>query len=48
MDELLDQLTIPVDQRDYRHIGSDYRIESGKVIAKPVGIFPRLEFEEAA
>jgi methionyl-tRNA synthetase len=48
MDELLDQLTIPVDQRDYRHIGSDYRIKSGKVIAKPVGIFPRLEFEEAA
>lgn len=45
--KILDQLTVPVDERTFDHLSDDFSIKSGNPISKPVGVFPRLELEEA-
>jgi len=45
--KILDQLTVPVDERTFDHLSDDFSIKSGNAISKPVGVFPRLELEEA-
>ena len=41
---ILDQLAIPEDERTFNHLESG-AIVKGAPISKPVGVFPRLEFE---
>jgi methionyl-tRNA synthetase len=41
--KLLDQLTVPADERTFAHLDDSYRIKSGTPISKPVGVFPRIE-----
>jgi methionyl-tRNA synthetase len=41
--KILDQITVPADQRTFQHLQDQYRIQSGTPISKPVGIFPRIE-----
>jgi methionyl-tRNA synthetase len=42
--KILDQLTVPADERTFAHLDNDsYRIKLGSPIAKPEGIFPRIE-----
>ena len=48
---MLDQLTVPADERTFAHLRNDenssrYRIQPGTTIAKPEGIFPRIEMPE--
>ena len=44
--KILDQLTVPEDEREFKHL-DDCPIKFGSPISKPKGIFPRLEFESA-
>lgn len=44
--KILDQLTVPEDEREFRHL-NDCPIKPGTPISKPQGVFPRLEFEPA-
>ncbi|MGH6994991.1 MAG: methionine--tRNA ligase [Stellaceae bacterium] len=39
-DKLLDQLSVPADQRNFRAVG-EFPLEPGVKLPKPVGIFPR-------
>jgi len=41
--KILDQLTVPKDERTFVHLDDEYRIKPGTPISKPEGIFPRLE-----
>mmetsp|Transcript_4055 Transcript_4055/g.5304 ORF Transcript_4055/g.5304 Transcript_4055/m.5304 type:complete len:610 (-) Transcript_4055:70-1899(-) len=44
--KILDQLTVPGDERTFDHLDDAFAIKSGNTISKPVGIFPRIEVEE--
>jgi len=44
--KILDQLTVPKDQRTFAHLNDSYRIKPGAPISKPQGIFPRIELPE--
>jgi len=44
--KILDQLTVPEDEREFRHL-DDCPIKPGSPISKPQGVFPRLELESA-
>ncbi len=47
--KILDQLSVPKDQRMFIHLSSDYALKPGTKIDKPEGVFPRIvESEEAA
>jgi len=41
--KLLDQLCVPLQERDFYHLSAKYALQSGTSIEKPEGIFPRLE-----
>lgn len=41
--KILDQLTVPADERTFAHLTDAYRIKPGSPIMKPEGIFPRIE-----
>lgn len=43
---ILDQLTVPTDERTFAHLVDDFRIQPGATISKPQGIFPRIETPE--
>eukprot|EP00934_Nitzschia_sp_Nitz4_P008180 Nitzschia sp. Nitz4//scaffold90_size81538//47412//49591//NITZ4_005324-RA/size81538-augustus-gene-0.15-mRNA-1//-1//CDS//3329560026//8170//frame0 len=40
---ILDQLTVPLDQRTFAHLNSNCRIRAGTTVSKPQGVFPRIE-----
>jgi methionyl-tRNA synthetase len=44
--KILDQLTIPADQRTFMHLTEEYAIRPGSPLSKPVGVFPRIETVE--
>lgn len=45
--KILDLLTVPEDQRTFRHLqGEEFMIQAGAPVSKPQGIFPRIEMEE--
>ena len=44
--KILDQLTVPESERTFAHLDDKFRIRPGTPIAKPVGIFPRIELPE--
>jgi len=44
--KILDQLTVPDDERTFEHLDDKYRIKPGSPISKPQGIFPRIELPE--
>lgn len=44
--KILDALTVPQDERTFAHLTDEYKIQGGNPIAKPKGIFPRIEIEE--
>lgn len=44
--KMLDLLTVPQNERSFIHLNDTYRIKSGSLIDKPVGIFPRYEVQE--
>ena len=47
--KILDQLSVPKDQRLFKHLSTDYAITPGTKIDKPEGVFPRIvEKSEAA
>jgi len=46
--QILDQLKIDTDQRQFEHISDTYMLKSGVEIGKPEGVFPRIIEEEAA
>jgi methionyl-tRNA synthetase len=41
--KILDQLTVPANERTFLHLSEEYSIKAGAAISKPVGIFPRIE-----
>lgn len=43
---ILDQLSVPKDERSFAHLDDSYRIKPGAPISKPEGIFPRIELPE--
>ncbi len=45
--KMLDQLQIPQDQREIKHISAQYSLKSGVKINKPEGVFPRIVEGEA-
>ncbi len=45
--KILDQLTVPADERTFDHLDDAFALKSGTPISKPVGVFPRLELPEA-
>ena len=44
--KILDQLTVPDNERTFAHLDDEFRIQPGAPISKPVGIFPRIEIPE--
>lgn len=44
--KILDLLTVPEDQRTFAHLTDEYKVQSGNSVAKPVGVFPRIEMPE--
>ena len=46
--KILDQLTVPDDERSFEHLDDTFAIKLGTPISKPVGVFPRLELPEEA
>jgi len=44
--KILDQLTVPDDERTFAHLTDEFRIKPGSAISKPQGVFPRLELVE--
>jgi len=50
MAKMLDQLAVPADSRDFKHLGIDHRLKPGTILPKPEGVFPRFveEGEEGA
>ena len=41
--KILDQLTVPTNERTFANLSDQYRIRPGTPILKPEGIFPRIE-----
>eukprot|EP00521_Asterionellopsis_glacialis_P007717 CAMPEP_0195280960 /NCGR_PEP_ID=MMETSP0707-20130614/463_1 /TAXON_ID=33640 /ORGANISM="Asterionellopsis glacialis, Strain CCMP134" /LENGTH=243 /DNA_ID=CAMNT_0040339795 /DNA_START=1 /DNA_END=732 /DNA_ORIENTATION=- len=41
---ILDQLSVPADERTFAHLTDDFSIKSGTPISKPRGIFPRYDY----
>jgi methionyl-tRNA synthetase len=41
--KILDQLTVPADERTFAHLDDSFRIKPGSRISKPEGIFPRID-----
>jgi methionyl-tRNA synthetase len=41
--KILDQLTVPTNERTFYHLSDSFRIQPGTPISKPEGIFPRIE-----
>jgi len=46
MAEMLDQLAVPENARDFAHLGIDHRLKPGTVLPKPEGVFPRFVVAE--
>ncbi len=47
--KILDQLSVPKDERMFEHLSKKYKLKPGTTIDKPEGVFPRIvENEEAA
>jgi methionyl-tRNA synthetase len=46
--QMLDQLSIPEDQRTFAYLGANHAIQSGTPLDKPQGIFPRFADEDPA
>lgn len=46
--KMLDQVSVPADQRDYAHISANYALKSGTILPAPEGVFPRIQLEEKA
>lgn len=46
--KILDQLTVPADERTFDHLDDSFAVKPGAAISKPVGVFPRLEVLEEA
>ena len=46
--KMLDQLTAPLDARDYRHISESSALRPGTALPVPQGVFPRIQAEEQA
>ncbi len=44
--KILDQLTVPDDERSFDHLDDAYAVKPGSPISKPIGVFPRLEYPE--
>lgn len=40
---ILDQLTVPKDERSFAHLSKEYQIKAGSPVSKPEGVFPRIE-----
>ena len=45
--QMLDQLKVAEDEREFAHISADFALKPGRSIDKPEGVFPRI-MEEAA
>jgi methionyl-tRNA synthetase len=43
--KILDLLTVPTDQRTFEFLRPDFRLLAGSPVAKPQGIFPRIELQ---
>jgi methionyl-tRNA synthetase len=43
--KMLDQLAVPVDARDFAHLGPRHALRAGVALPKPEGVFPRIEAE---
>eukprot|EP00551_Chaetoceros_affinis_P008856 CAMPEP_0203668574 /NCGR_PEP_ID=MMETSP0090-20130426/5172_1 /ASSEMBLY_ACC=CAM_ASM_001088 /TAXON_ID=426623 /ORGANISM="Chaetoceros affinis, Strain CCMP159" /LENGTH=591 /DNA_ID=CAMNT_0050533051 /DNA_START=186 /DNA_END=1961 /DNA_ORIENTATION=+ len=41
--KILDQLTVPPNERSFHHLDDKYAVKPGNPISKPIGVFPRLE-----
>ncbi|MEP9379051.1 methionine--tRNA ligase [Aquabacter sp. CN5-332] len=46
--KLLDLLALPIEARDFAHLGAGHRLASGGTLPAPVGVFPRYVEPEAA
>ena len=46
--KILDQLTIPDNEREFSFISSNFALKPGTKIEKPKGVFPRIQLEEEA
>jgi methionyl-tRNA synthetase len=44
--KLLDQLAVPMEARDFAHLGSAGRLKGGGGLPAPQGVFPRIQAEE--
>jgi methionyl-tRNA synthetase len=44
--KMLDQLAVPEDQREFKHLTADYALKAGTALPKPEGVFPRLQVEK--
>jgi methionyl-tRNA synthetase len=44
--KILDLLTVPADERTFKHLSPEYRIRAGSPVSKPEGVFPRIEMPE--
>lgn len=40
---ILDQLSVPNDQRTFAHLNDEFRIRQGAPISKPSAVFPRID-----
>jgi methionyl-tRNA synthetase len=46
MDEMLDLLAVPADQRQFEHISGEYALKPGAELPEPSGVFPRYVEEK--
>lgn len=46
--KVLEQVSIPEDQRQFAHLDAEYTLKPGTELPKPEGVFPRLQLEEEA
>jgi len=46
--KMLDQLSVPQDQRDFLHLSAASALKAGTALPAPEGVFPRLEVKAAA
>lgn len=44
--KLLDQLAVPMEARDFAHLGPAGRLKGGVALPAPQGVFPRIQAEE--
>mmetsp|Transcript_8590 Transcript_8590/g.9495 ORF Transcript_8590/g.9495 Transcript_8590/m.9495 type:complete len:104 (-) Transcript_8590:30-341(-) len=44
--KILDQLSVPEDERTFDHLSDEYAIKFGAPINKAVAVFPRIELPE--